>query len=47
MGPHAARELLAAKFPLQKFNAARATLDPKNILSNRMLDDALGVTSPC
>lgn len=41
LGADRARQMLAQRFPLEKFNAARARLDPKNILSNHMLDQAL------
>ncbi|KIY97008.1 hypothetical protein MNEG_10953 [Monoraphidium neglectum] len=33
---------LAARFPLDELNAARARLDPKNILANNMFDTLLG-----
>jgi L-galactono-1,4-lactone dehydrogenase len=38
----AMRSALAARFPLQAFNAARARLDPHNILGNELLDELLG-----
>lgn len=41
MGKAAARKLLADRFPLAKFNEARDQLDPKNILSNEMMDAVL------
>ena len=41
MGPEVARQRLAERFPVERFNAARTELDPKNILSNKMLDAAL------
>jgi len=41
MGKESARKLLADRFPVAKFNAARDQLDPKNILSNDMMDVVL------
>lgn len=38
----AMRAALSARFPLQRFNAFRARLDPDNILGNRLLDQLLG-----
>ena len=38
MGPEAAQSLAWQKFPVAKLNAARDMLDPKNILSNRIID---------
>jgi hypothetical protein len=32
------RERLAARFPVADFNAARRSLDPKNILANNIVD---------
>lgn len=40
------RERLAARYPLQKFAAVRARLDPKNILGNDILDALLPVEPP-
>jgi L-galactono-1,4-lactone dehydrogenase len=39
----AMRQALAARFPLDAFNAQRARLDPDNILGNDWLDGLLGV----
>jgi L-galactono-1,4-lactone dehydrogenase len=47
-GPDAAAALaamrarLAARFDLRAFNAARARLDPDNILGSALLDEVLG-----
>lgn len=41
IGEEACREMLANRFPIAKFNAARDQLDPKNILSNDMMDAVL------
>ncbi len=38
MGLENARRMIAAKFPVAKFNEMRRELDPKNILSNPMMD---------
>lgn len=38
LDPGAAAARLAARFPVDQFNAARAQLDPKNILSNDVVD---------
>lgn len=38
MGLENARKMVAAKFPVAKFNEMRKELDPKNILSNPMMD---------
>jgi L-galactono-1,4-lactone dehydrogenase len=38
MGKEGARKLLSDRYPVAKFNAARDQLDPKNILSNDMMD---------
>ena len=38
----AMRAALAARFPLERFNAYRSKLDPDNILGNRLLDELLG-----
>lgn len=38
----AARAALAARFPLAEFNAARAEVDPKNVLANSWLDTLVG-----
>jgi L-galactono-1,4-lactone dehydrogenase len=37
----AAAERLAGRYPVDKFSAARMELDPKNILSNHILDTLL------
>lgn len=39
----AMKAALAARFPVERFNAYRAQLDPDNILGNKMLDLLLGV----
>lgn len=36
------RELMMSRYPIEKFNAARAYYDPKNILGNPLLDTVLG-----
>lgn len=41
----AMRDALAARFPLPRFNAFRAQLDPHNILGNELLDTLLGKPS--
>lgn len=41
MGPEAAQHLARQKFPVAKLNAARDMLDPKNILSNPIIDAVL------
>ena len=33
------RKRLAERYPVTNFNAARRRLDPKNILSNHIIDD--------
>jgi L-galactono-1,4-lactone dehydrogenase len=38
LDPAAARARLAARFPVARFNAARAALDPKNIMANDVID---------
>ena len=38
MPPNKLQQKLAARYPVADFNAARAALDPKNILSNPLLD---------
>ena len=38
MPPNKLQQKLAARYPVADFNAARASLDPKNILSNPLLD---------
>lgn len=38
MGLENARKMVASKFPVEKFNRVREELDPKNILSNPMMD---------
>lgn len=38
----AMKAALAARFPLEQFNAYRARFDPENILGNRLLDQLLG-----
>ena len=38
MGLENARRMIAAKFPVAKFKEMRRELDPKNILSNPMMD---------
>jgi L-galactono-1,4-lactone dehydrogenase len=41
----AMRSALAQRFPLERFNAHRARLDPDNILGNRLLDGLIGTPS--
>lgn len=41
----AMKAALAERFPLQRFNAYRARLDPDNLLSNKLLDGLLGTPS--
>ena len=36
--PGAVAARLAARFPVDRFNAARAALDPKNIMANDVVD---------
>jgi hypothetical protein len=38
----AMRAALASRFPLDRFNAQRARLDPDNILGNALLDELIG-----
>lgn len=38
----AMKAALAARFPVERFNAYRAQLDPDNILGNQLLDTLLG-----
>ena len=38
MPPNKLQQKLAARYPVADFNAARASLDPKNILSNPLLN---------
>lgn len=38
----AMRQALAQRFPVARFNAYRALLDPDNILGNRLVDTLLG-----
>lgn len=38
----AMKAALAQRFPLERFNAARARLDPDNLLGNRLLDQLIG-----
>jgi L-galactono-1,4-lactone dehydrogenase len=38
LDPEAARARLAARFPVDRFNAARAALDPKNIMANDVIN---------
>lgn len=38
MGVDNARRVIAAKYPVEKLNRMRQELDPKNVLSNPMMD---------
>lgn len=40
--PTPSNNLASSRFPLQKFNATRAQLDPKNILGSALYEELIG-----
>lgn len=40
------RARMAGRYPVEAFNAVRAAVDPKSILSNRLVDQLFGQAKP-